>query len=54
MFFVGELMTSFKTIQSASFLPLPALIIVGMIYFTLNFVLSRLLRVLERRLAASD
>ena len=54
VFFVGELMTSFKTIQSATFLPLPALIIVGMIYFTLNFVLSRLLRVLERRLAVSD
>ena len=54
VFFVGELMTSFKTIQSATFLPLPALIIVGIIYFTLNFVLSRLLRVLERRLAVSD
>ena len=54
VFFVGELMTSFKTIQSATFLPLPALIIVGMIYFTLNFVLSRLLLVLERRLAVSD
>ena len=54
VFFVGELMTCFKTIQSATFLPLPTLIIVGIIYFTLNFVLSRLLRVLERRLAVSD
>ena len=54
VFFLGELMTSFKTAQSATFLPLESLIIVGTIYFILNFVLSRLLRVLERRLAVSD
>jgi len=54
VFFVGELMTSFKTAQSATFLALESLIIVGIIYFVLNFVLSRLLRVLERRLAVSD
>lgn len=54
VFFVGELMTSFKTAQSATFLALESLIIVGVIYFVLNFVLSRLLRVLERRLAVSD
>ena len=44
VFFVGELMTSFKTVQS----------IVGIIYFLLNFILSRLLRVIERRLTVSD
>ena len=54
VFFLGELMTSFKTAQSATFLALESLIVVGIIYFTLNFVLSRLLRVLERRLAVSD
>ena len=54
VFFVGELMTSFKTAQSTTFLALESLIIVGIIYFVLNFVLSRLLRVLERRLAVSD
>ena len=54
VFFVGELMTSFKTAQSATFLALESLIIVGVIYFVLNSVLSRLLRVLERRLAVSD
>ena len=54
VFFVGELMTSFKSVSSATFLPLYSLVIVGAIYFTLNFVLSRLLQVLERRLTVSD
>ena len=54
IFFVGELMTSFKTVSSATFLALYSLVIVGAIYFTLNFVLSRLLQVLERRLTVSD
>lgn len=53
VFFVGELMTSFKTVQSATFLALQSLTIVGIIYFVLNFVLSRLLGVLERRLTVS-
>ena len=54
VFFVGELMTSFKTVQSATFLALQSLTIVGVIYFILNFVLSRLLKILERRLMVSD
>ncbi len=54
VFFVGELMTSFKTVQSATFLALQSLTIVGIIYFALNFILSRLLAVLERRLTNSD
>ena len=45
VFFVGELMTSFKTVQSATFLALQSLTIVGVIYFILNFVLSRLLNI---------
>ena len=54
LFFVGELMTSYKTVQSATFLAIQSLTIVGIIYFILNFVLSRLLRLLERRLTVSD
>lgn len=54
VFFVGELITSFKTVQSATFLALQSLTIVGVIYFILNFVLSRLLKILERRLMVSD
>ena len=54
VFFVGELMTSFKTVQSATFLALQSLTIVGVIYFVLNFVLARRLGVLERRRTVSD
>ena len=54
VFFVGELMTSQRTVQSATFLALESLTIVGVIYFVLNFVLSKMLILLERRLAISD
>ena len=54
VFFVGELMTSYKSVQSATFLALESLTIVGIIYFVLNFVLSKLLVMLERRLTIGD
>lgn len=54
VFFVGELMTSYKSVQSATFLALESLTIVGIIYFVLNFVLSKLLVLLERRMTVSD
>ena len=54
VFFGGELMTSYKSVQAATFLALQSLTIVGVIYFLLNFILSRLLRVLERRLTSGD
>ena len=54
VFFVGELMTSYKSVQSATFLALESLTIVGVIYFILNLVLSKLLKVIERRLTVSD
>lgn len=54
VFFVGELMTAQKTIQSATFLALESLTIAGIIYFILSFGLSQLLNLLERRLRAGD
>lgn len=54
VFFVGELMTSYKSVQSATFLALQSLTIVGVIYFMLNFILSKFLKLLERRLMVSD
>lgn len=54
VFFVGELMTSYKTVQSATFLALESLTIVGLIYFVLNFALSNLLKLLERRMTVSE
>ncbi len=54
VFFVGELMTQYKTVSSITYLPLQPLLIAGVIYFVLNFILSRSVRVLERRLMVSD
>jgi len=48
-FFLPELITSYKTVQSATFLALQSLTIAGIIYFLLDLVLSWMLRLLERR-----
>ncbi len=53
-FFVGELMTSYLIVKGRTFLTMECLFIVGVLYFVLNFVLTRLLGVFERRLKASD
>jgi His/Glu/Gln/Arg/opine family amino acid ABC transporter permease subunit len=54
VFFVNELTTSFKIVQSATFLAIPPLIISGLIYLILNWSLSRLIGLLERRLHNND
>ncbi len=53
-FFIGELMTQFKTINGITFRVLEPLTIVGIIYFLVTFVLSKLIAVLERRMNASE
>lgn len=50
VFFVQELMTSYKTVQSATFLALPSLVIVGIIYFAVTSLLSKGLNIFEMRL----
>lgn len=54
VFFVGEIMTAFKTVQSNTFLALEPLIIVGFIYLTITLTLSHGIKVVERRLNAND
>lgn len=54
IFFVMELTTAYKTVQSATYKYIPALLISGVIYFTLTFTLSRLLGVFERKLKSND
>ena len=54
VFFVNELMTSYRTIQSATFLALPSLIIVGIIYLVVTTVLTKALDIFERRLKKSE
>ena len=53
-FFIGELMTSWCTVQTATYKPIPALMIVGIIYLLMTWSLTLLLGVYERRLAESD
>ncbi len=49
-FFVGDLMTSYKTINGALYLAIEPLIIVSIIYFVLGFVLSKGVAALERKM----
>ena len=53
-FFVGDLMTTYRTINGVTYLSIEPLIIVGVIYFVLTFTLSKGIAVLERRLKTSD
>lgn len=53
-FFLGDLMTTYRTINGALYLTLEPLIIVGIIYFILTFSLSKLIAYSERRMAAND
>ena len=50
-FFVGDLMTSYLTVNGKEFLPLQCLLIVGISYFILTFILGRGVSALERRLS---
>lgn len=54
VFFVQELMTAYKTVQSATFLAIPSLIIVGAIYLVVTTVLTKGLTMFERRLNANE
>lgn len=53
-FFIGDLMTQYKVINGITYLSFEPLLIVGVIYFVLTFLLSKLVGVFERRLKASD
>ena len=53
-FFVGDLMTSYLKVKGNTYLTMECLTIVGVIYFVLTFLLSKLLSAFERRLKAHD
>ena len=53
-FFIGDLMTQFKTISGAIYLTIEPLMIVGVIYLALTFTLSKLVALIERRMSCSD
>ena len=50
-FFLGDLMTSHKTVAGATYLQMESLIIVGMIYLCITFPLSKVVGHFEKRMA---
>ncbi len=54
IFFVPELTTSYRTVQSVTYMPIPSLTIAGAIYLGVTFSLTRLLGVFERKLKANE
>lgn len=50
-FFLGDLMTSHKTVAGATYLQLESLIIVGAIYLCITFPLSKLVAWLEKKMS---
>ena len=53
-FFVGDLMTSYLTVKGTTYLGFECLIIVGIIYFCLTFPLTKLVGLLEKKLAGDS
>ncbi len=53
-FFVGDLMTQYRTLSGALYLTIEPLIIVGVIYFVLTFTLSKAVAAFERKMSAGD
>lgn len=49
-FFVGELMTSYLIVKGVTYSSLPTLMIVGIIYFVITFILSKIIAAFERRM----
>ncbi|MGI5888424.1 MAG: amino acid ABC transporter permease [Oscillospiraceae bacterium] len=54
VFFINELTTAYKTVQSTTFLAIPSLVISGLIYLVVTFVLTRCMALFEKRLKAND
>lgn len=53
-FFIGDLMTKSKELTASTYMAIEPLMIVGMIYFTVTFTLSKLVGYLEGRMKVSD
>lgn len=53
-FFIGEIMSSWRAVQTATYKPIPSLVIIGIIYLILTYLLTFLLGIFERKLKESD
>lgn len=54
IFFVSDIMTSVKIVQSTLYISIEPLIVAALIYFVLTSVLSKAVNILEMRLSVSD
>ena len=53
-FFIGDLMTQYLVVKGATYLPIEPLVIVGVIYFIMTFVLSKVFGHFERKMKKAD
>lgn len=53
-FFIGDLMTSYLKVKGATYLTMECLLIVAVIYYVINVILSKVFGVAEKRLRLSD
>ena len=53
-FFIGDLMTQYLIVKGATYLPIEPLVIVGVIYFLMTFLLSKLFGHSERTMSRVD
>jgi len=53
-FFVGEVMTSYLIVKGKTFLSMECLTIVAVIYFSMTWIMNRLVGRMERRMRTSD
>ena len=53
-FFIGDLMTQYLVVKGATYLPIEPLVIVGIIYFIMTFVLSKVFGHFEKKLQRAD
>lgn len=53
-FFIGDLMTQYLLVKGATYLPIEPLVIVGVIYFIMTFVLSKVFGSIEKKMRRAD
>ena len=53
-FFIGDLMTQYLVVKGPTYLPIEPLVIVGIIYFLMTFILSKVFGHFERKMQRAD
>ncbi len=53
-FFIGDIMTQYLIVKGATYLPIEPLVIVGVVYFVLTFILNKIFGHFERRMKRSE